>query len=182
LGIVGQAQGHLTITAEPPQLTNIVPANNGRIGGDRVLFRWRSNTPGDSIVYYRRQGEPAYQALPLTADALDSRLYSAALDITDDAEGTIFEWYGEIANGCSTRSIASAAGPQTFTRVRSTTFMDTGYDFTVADGYDLTTTTSGAPLMVRVRNDDDVSHAILLDVDNPYDDLILGFISLPPIK
>ncbi|MBW4436348.1 MAG: hypothetical protein KME04_04400 [Pleurocapsa minor GSE-CHR-MK-17-07R] len=65
--------------------------------------------------------------------------------------------------------------PQTFTRVRSTTFIDTGYDFSTSDGYDLMQTVSGAPMTIRVRNDDTVARAIVLDVDNPYKDLILGF-------
>ena len=102
-------------------------------------------------------------------------LYSASIDVQGDAEGTVFEWYGTIDNGCSTRSFGSEAFPQTFTRVRSTTFVDTGYNFTVADGYDLMTTVSGGAMSIRVRNDDDQARAIVLDVENPYDDLILGF-------
>jgi len=175
LGIVGQAQGLLTIVAQPPELTNIVPNSDGRVGGTRVLFGWRSNTPGTSRVYYRRQGETSYTTLSLTADTRDPRLYSASIDVQGDAEGTVFEWYGTIDNGCSTRSFGSEAFPQTFTRVRSTTFVDTGYNFTVADGYDLMTTVSGGAMSIRVRNDDDQARAIVLDVENPYDDLILGF-------
>ena len=182
LGIVGQAQGTLNIVAQPPELTSVVPNADGRVGGDRVLFGWRSNTPGDSTVYYRRQGEPSYTTLPLAADARDPRLYSAAVDVSADAEGTVFEWYGTIDNGCTVRSIGSAADPQTFTRVRSTTFLDPAYAFRVADGYDLTVgddlntgEVRDVPLTIRVRNDDDQARAILLDVENPYEDLILGF-------
>jgi len=182
LGIVGQAQGTLNIVAQPPELTSVVPNADGRVGGDRVLFGWRSNTPGISTVYYRRQGEAAYTTLPLTADTRDPRLYSAAVDVSADAEGTVFEWYGTIDNGCTARSIGSAADPQTFTRVRSTTFLDPAYAFRVADGYDLTVgddlntgEVRDVPLTIRVRNDDDQARAILLDVENPYEDLILGF-------
>jgi transposase InsO family protein len=64
--------------------------------------------------------------------------------------------------------------------VRSTTFSDPAYAFRVADGYDLTVgddlntaEVRDVTLLVRVRNDDDQARAIVLDVENPYDDLIL---------
>src|SRR5690606_666497 len=128
---------------------------------------WRSNTPGDAVVYYRRQGEASFTALSLAADSVDARLYKAALEVGTDADGTVYEWYGEMTNGCGVRSIGTAVQPRLLTRVRSTTFADPGYDFLIADGYDQTVTTTGAPLVIRVRNDDTITHAVVLDVENP---------------
>ena len=50
-----------------------------------------------------------------------------------------------------------------------------GYDFRVADGYDIVETVNGRPLTVQVRNDSDEPRAMQVNVDNPYEDLILGF-------
>jgi len=176
LGPVGQAEAQLTISAQAQSVTAIYPTDAARAGGDTILFTWRSNTPGTSTVYYRRQGESAFTPLLLSSDpAIDAQLYRATLDIAADPIGTVYEWYGEVAGQCATSTIAPPDGLYTFTRVRSTTFIDAGYDFTVADGYNLSTSVSGQPLSIRVRNDDTQAHAVLLDVENPYDDLILGF-------
>lgn len=176
LGVIGQATGTLTISAAAQSVSDILPASGARIGGDSVLFTWRSNTPATSTVYYRRQGETNYTALPMTNDpTVDARVYRAVLDISAAPTDAQYEWYGEVAGHCGTYLIASLTAPHTFTHVVSTTFLDSGYDFTVADGYNLTTTVSGSRMTIRVRNDDSVPHSILLDVDNPYEDLILGF-------
>ena len=175
-GFIGQADGQLTIVAAPPEATDLMPANAERIGSQTVLFSWRSNTPGESIVHWRRQGEAEYRVLSLTGDAVDGRRYRGVLDLGEDTTGTVYEWYGTIDNGCSQRSIGDAVRPRTFTRVRSTTFVMPDYDFRVADGYDIVETVNGRPLTVQVRNDSDEPRAMRVNVDNPYEDLILGFI------
>ncbi|GEM_PF-1827213 len=176
LGQIGQVETTLTITADPPSARNILPANGERMGGDNALFSWRSNTPATSTLYIRRQGETDYLPVVMDVDAIDPTLYSTSVTLLNDADGTIFEWYGTLTTGCGQRNIASPEQPNTFTRVETTTFVNSGYDFFVEDGYNLTQTVSGDPMLVNVRNDDNVSHTILVDVENPYDDLILGFI------
>ena len=107
----------------------------------------------------------------------DPNLYSASLDLTGYAPDTVIEWSGEIDNGCGTPYVINNMGqPYTFTRVSKTRFVEASYDFTVADGYNLIETVDGVPMHIQVQNDDTVAHSILLDVENPYEDLILGFV------
>ena len=171
LGDVGSAGATLNITSSPPALTNVLPEVNAQIGSDSVLFSWRSNTPGMSTLFLRPlNGE--YTAYPLTASVDDPSLYTAELTLTDG----VYQWYGETSNNCGTSQTGMSDNPYQLTVTESVRFDSRAYQFTVADDYDQSVDTSGARMIVRVRNNDDEARYVRVDVNNPYRDLILGFI------
>ena len=171
LGSVGEALATIELSPTPPTLGSVLPVPDAHIGSGQVLFSWRSNTPGTSVLYVRAQGETIYQTYAVVPNAQDPSLYTAAVTLPN----ATYEWYGETTTGCGTTTVGSASAPRTVVVTQSISFDQRTLAFTVGDDYDQTTDINGAAMIVRVRNDDTVSHRVRVDVDNPYPDLILGF-------
>lgn len=170
LGIAGQADAAVHITAAPPQLSAVLPEADARVGSDEVLFSWRSNTPGTSTLHVRPlDGE--WADYPLTANPIDPTLYTVSVPL----EAGTYQWWGEISTECGTTTIGSATAPQSMDVVQSVSFHNREYSFTVSDDYDQTRDVVGMPMLVRVRNDDAAARRVRVSLDNPYSDLIIGF-------
>ena len=148
--IVGPLNGAVNISPTAPTLSGVLPATAGRVGSKDVLFSWRSNTTGTATIYVRAAGETDYTSYPMPASTSDSTFFSTTVELIP--EGT-YEWYGSFETGCGTTMIGNATSPRTFDRVVSISFEERGYTYMIRDGYDLTTTSTGLPLQVRLRND-----------------------------
>lgn len=171
-GLLGEANAVVQISANPPTLRDVLPANGSRVGSTQALFSWRSNTPGTSTLYVRPQGGSNFTSYALAANAQDPTLYTVSVSLAQGA----YEWYGTTVNSCGTTSTGSASAPNTFNVTPSVSFVDRAYTFTIRDDYDVTTDVNGNPLAVRLRNDDAVAHTVKVSVNSPYADLIVGFI------
>jgi len=171
LGPIGQADATVRVTAAPPQLTGVLPAAGAQIGSGEVLFSWRSNTPGTATVFLRAVGEADYLPHLLAPHPDDPTLWTLALSLTAGS----WQWYGEMATECGLARVGTAASPRSFQIVQAVRFADRTYSFEIRDDYDQTTDADGRPLAIRLRNDDAVDRRVIVDVDTPYPDLIIGF-------
>ena len=170
--IVGPLNGAVNISPTAPTLSGVLPATAGRVGSKDVLFSWRSNTTGTATIYVRAAGETDYTPHAMPASTSDSTFFSTTVELIP--EGT-YEWYGSFETGCGTTMIGNATSPRTFDRVVSISFDQRGYTYLIRDGYDLTTTSTGLPLQVRVRNDAATPLRVQINTETVYPDLILGF-------
>jgi len=171
LGTVGQAGVNVLVAFAPPEFEAVTPANNAQLAGDQVFFSWRSDTPATASIFVRTQLTEftQYEMLP---DPTDPTLYRVAVPLPVGS----YEWYGFASTDCGGREVGSFEEPFTFTVEEAVHFTQDGYTFTIRDEYNQDVDRDGNPLAITVRNDDTVARQVMLDVDNPYDDLILGFI------
>jgi uncharacterized repeat protein (TIGR01451 family) len=109
----------------------------------------------------------------VSASTIDPTFYSGSAPLTVGD----YEWYGTVTNACgNTTDIRPDGGGNFALRVDEiVSFVNRSYSFTVADDYDQTTTVEGLPMTIRLRNDDSLAQRVIVRVDNPYPDMILGF-------
>jgi uncharacterized repeat protein (TIGR01451 family) len=170
------------ITNNPPQPTDLLPLNNVKIGSQQVMFSLRSNTPAvdaeGARIYLKASNESEYRPYyRMTAATTDPSLYSTTVGAAPNpvlAEGA-YQWYAELNTPCGG---VVTTPVRTFTVIRAVAFKTRSYNFTVIDDYNQTIDTeTKLPMEIVVKNYDTVnSHRVKVSVDNPYEDLILGFI------
>lgn len=171
--LLGETLLTVNVSDVPVAVREARPTANGRIGNQNVLFGWRSDTLGTSVAYVRRVGTTRYTSFPLNRSATDPT-FSSATRTLPQAE---YQWYGTLTNGCGrVVSLGSAQEPLRFDVTQSVTFVERSLNYTLFDDYNQTVTTDGRVMAVTVRNDDVVARQVVVDVDNPYPDLTLGFI------
>ena len=66
LGELGRVTVPIEIVAAAPSVYQVLPIAAENIGGNQVLFSWRSNTPGTSTVHYNIQGGRFYYIIDVT--------------------------------------------------------------------------------------------------------------------
>ncbi len=167
-GTVASYTTTVNVSEGAPSITQVLPSAGARIGGQEVLFSWRSNADGSSRVFMRPVGG-SYTRYDLTRNLSDATYFSVSVPL---APNTSYEWYGEFETPCGTTTTIQ---PRAFAQVPSLTFVDRAYSFEIPDDYDVTETTSGALMTIRVRNDSSDTLRAQVNLEDIYPDLTVGF-------
>jgi RHS repeat-associated protein len=174
--LVDSIEVAVTVIAEVPQLSSITPADGALIGNSNVLFSWRSNTPaiGDYKVkiHYRYETESSYTVFDeLEPNASDPTYYSVTIPMATLGD---YFWYASYTNPCLANAIQLAE--RTLERKAAVSFSNTSYNFTIPDDYDVQRDINDNELLIGVVNADSAGWDVQVTLDNPYEDLIGGFI------
>ncbi|MEO0598739.1 MAG: hypothetical protein AAF126_21700, partial [Chloroflexota bacterium] len=195
--------GASTITEIYPQDDTTIGVNADTNGDGIVTFSWRSATIGASEINIKEATASSFTTYPMNnvlrldangnpiplldannnpvLDANNDPVYEVAdatyftVDVPVQA-GANYVWYGSFTNTCGTTIIEPATDVDyTFTATNDVAFVSDSYNYTVEDDYDTRVDANGNPLAVSVVNNSPEARDIFVTLDNPYEDLIVGF-------
>jgi hypothetical protein len=158
LGVEKNASSQLTVFLNPI-ITNLEPENNTTIGSTDTLFSWCTSSNASSEVYIKQTGDLAFSNIVSEPGVSH---YVSASNLTRNAD---YLWYAysETANGNVSSDIrALHVG-------NGISFAQRNYTFNIQRDY----AQYGS---VSVTNNDTQPHDLLLEVLNPNQDLIVGFV------
>ena len=156
-GVNISAGASLTINSSP-EISNILPADDQTMASNNVTFMWTTRTSSTSSIFYRLLNDIGYTEVT-GADGIDH-----IVELSDLDYDTTYVWYIQSTSECGTATSELFA----FHTARGAVFSQSGYYFSIRRSYDQRAT-------VTVNNYDTSPHEILVEVINPYDDLIAGF-------
>ncbi len=149
---------YISITTDPVIL-DLRPNNGDNFGTTNMMFTWRTAIETTSLVHIREEGESEYDIFNGTDDR------EHIVNITDLDRDTTYEFYVE-----STSPYGSSQS-----EVREIT-IGTGVIFKHRIHHQRIDRDYDQEVLIYVENIDDKVHQIKVTVDNPHDDLIVGFI------
>ncbi|MEL6273393.1 MAG: hypothetical protein AAFR22_26560, partial [Chloroflexota bacterium] len=175
-----------------PVLTNVIPeiqldGSATTIGNSLVTFSWQSTLAGgDAYVYISETGVTGYTQHALTVDG------NVAFGQVMLMSGKTYDWYPvHTLDNCLTTSATPPANMRQIDVRDGVQFTNgnsgVGYAFDVVDGYDITrhiisrnVTTNipddFTPMTIEFMNQSSSeSKQVQIAVENPHDDLIIGF-------
>ena len=154
-----------------PVIRNLKPENGFNSGSMKVLFTWETDLEASTMVYLREKGESEY-----TEHIGESaRVHMVNLSLERERE---YEFY--VRSDSSYGSASSEV--RSFTVSTGIIFSESSYSARVRRDYD-------QHYSIRVMNIDERLHRATVSIDNPYDDIVIGFVgdgstdrdlSLPP--
>lgn len=137
------------------QISDLVPENGSLISSNNVQFSWRTTFNSTTELYIKNDDEVSY-----TFYAGDNGTFHSVM--IDNL--TRNKWYSYYVSSGSLTS-----EQRRFYIENGIEFSQKSYYFTIERDYSQQVT-------VSVRNTDIKSHKLLISTDNPFNDLILGFI------
>ncbi len=156
----GSRSASASLTVESMStISDLTPPNSSILSSDDVLFSWRSSVNSSTELFIRKDSDVNY-----TLFAGDSGV-DHIITVSNLSRNTDYVWY---VRSCSTCG-CSASPIQRFYVDNGIVFTQNEYFFNVERDYN-------QYVSVSVRNLDSVSHTLLVQVMNPYDDLIVGFV------
>ncbi len=158
-GVKETLDGTLNLHAEP-FISGLSPANSAKLGSTSALFAWTTNvTATTSLLIRPDDGISPYTEVTGASGTSHSVLVEG-LD-----RNTTYLWKVRSQSACGVEE----SGERALTIGNGLVFAPCTYDFTVDRDYDQRVT-------MQVRNDDLVSHTLLLTIEVSTEDLIVGFI------
>ena len=156
---VQTTDGTLTLQAEPV-ISALQPKDGLELGARDVALSWHTDaeTTGVLTLYPFDQAEDS-QVFD-TPEGLDHSLVVEGL-----TRNTTYVWQVEATSACG----VGLSPERQFTVTNGVVFTDHSIDLTIDRDYD-------QRFSVTIVNTDVVAHTVKLNVQNPYDDLILNFI------
>ncbi len=142
-----------------PIFSSLLPEIGQTLATNTVTFMWKTKTESTSKVYYKKINDQDF-AIATGADAIFHSVLVADLDF--DAE---YVWFAESQTNCG----ISSSDTISFKTGHGVTFSQNSYSYTIRRSYDQRAT-------LQINNTDSFPHEVLVEVINPYDDLILGFV------
>ena len=142
-----------------PIITDLEPNNGATIASTNILFSWHTSSNASSEVYIKQTNDPTFNK---AVGEPGSTHFVCAYNLSRNAD---YVWY---AYGGTTYGNASS-DTRTFHVSNGVGFVQDEYTFNVERDYAQHGT-------VAVINTDNVSHDLLLQALNPYEDLIVGFV------
>jgi hypothetical protein len=157
-GMTRNAMAPLTVVNEPI-ISNLLPADNAHIGSRDVVFSWNTPVNCTTQVYIKGENEMDYSGYK------GSSGISHAVTVINLTRN---EWYRFYVVSSSPHGTATSETRDVFID-NGISFDRKAYNFNIERDYDQRAT-------ISVTNRDNKPHKLLLTVNNPYDDLIVGFI------
>jgi RHS repeat-associated protein len=156
------ANGGVTILLQvqaTPVISLIYPQANEVIASNSLSVTWQTDIEATSVVYYRMLGATEYQQ----ATGLSGKAHQVVL--TNLAWDRAYQWYVSSAAGCT----AANSTARTVFVQDAVAFANKQFSFTIARDYD-------QQVQLTIVNRDYFVHNVLVQVINPYDDLVAGFV------
>ena len=148
----------LTLTTTP-NLNALLPANNTAIGATSALFTWQTAVSGTTSIFIRPAGTTTF------TEYTGATGTAHQVNIDGLSRNTSYEWYASTTTLCGTATSAM----RTLQVLNGVEFSPRSHTFTIERDYNQLRT-------VPIHNQDTVSHTMILTVENPYPELIIGFV------
>ena len=142
-----------------PLLTDLFPANGEQLGTNMVQMSWETDAETTPQLSYRIQGDPDYSVIDGTA----GQIHQLAIDSL--AWDTTYEWYVAAQGPCGT----TQSEVRTFNVLNGVVFTDRDTTANILRDYD-------QQIHLDILNQGVASHDVRVEVINPHEDLIAGFI------
>jgi hypothetical protein len=136
-------------------ISELLPEHNSHLGSTSVQFSWRTNLESSSDLFIKRQDETTYSHYTGNAGIFH------AITIDNLLRNTWYNFY--VSSGSKESEVRSIYIDN------GIVFTQKSYNFNIERDYSQQAT-------VTVQNTDSEPHSLLVSVNNPYDDLIVGFI------
>jgi hypothetical protein len=158
LGVEKNASSQLTVFLNPI-ITDLEPENNTTISSTDALFSWCTSSNASSEVYIKQAGDLTFNNI---VSGPGESHYISASNLTRNAD---YLWYAysETANGNASSDVRALHVSN------GICFAQRNYTFNIQRDY-------AQYASVSVTNNDTQPHDLLLEVLNPYQDLIVGFV------
>lgn len=142
-----------------PMIANLLPTTNTAIGATSALFTWQTAVTGTTSLYLRPTGDPTYTEYTGDPGLLHQ------VTINGLTRNISYEWYASTTSACGHEDSA----PRTLQVLNGIVFAPRQYNFAVERDYNQI-------VAVTVHNQDTISHTVVVSIENPYPELIVGFV------
>ena len=142
-----------------PLIYNLEPQNGTIIGATNTTISWKTQQNATSEVFYKAEDEETYHHVTGAPGIYHH------VQISNLTRNKNYLWYvqSQGPNGTALSEI------RTLTVSNGLIFTQDNYFFTVERDYN-------QQMNIKVQNTDNVSHDLLVRVNNPHDDLVTGFV------
>ncbi|NOZ82653.1 MAG: hypothetical protein GXN98_02375, partial [Euryarchaeota archaeon] len=140
-------------------ISNLFPLNNTRTGATDLSVTWRTLTNTTPRVYIRAEGSASWS----TFSAPSGYLHNVV--VGNLSRNTWYEFYVESSNACG----SGMSGIRRIYIDNGVSFLHKSYTFNINRDYNQRG-------LIYIKNTDTVPHRVKVQVVNPYDDLIVGFV------
>lgn len=158
VGNVTTLDGSLTVTSNPA-LTNLEPLDGTDIGSTGALFRWQTTVSATTSLFIK----------PVTGTLYTEYTGAGGTSHQVTVEGLSrnadYHWYARSQSLCGSAESVS----RTLSVLNGVVFSKRDYEFNVERDYNQL-------VSVGVLNQDTVSHTVVVTLENPYPELIIGFV------
>ncbi len=142
-----------------PVISNLLPGGGTGLGGTTALFRWQTSVDASGTVFLRPLGATEYTQYPGSGGTIHQ------VSVSDLERNTVYEWYATSESDCGSESSAV----RTFEVLNGVVFTMPQYTFELERDYNQI-------VSLNVFNQDVISHTIVITLENPSDELIIGFL------
>jgi hypothetical protein len=149
----------LHIEPHIPFIRNLLPRDGAYLTSNDVIFSWNTYIDATSEVYLKAEGEAGYKSYT------GAEGKSHFVNVTGLERNKRYSYY--VKSTCETGSDTSKV--RTFFISSGIAFTQDAYSFTVERDYN-------QQVAVAVSNVDSNPHELLVEIENPYNDIITGFI------
>ncbi|MFZ2455235.1 MAG: hypothetical protein WAX07_01990 [Candidatus Altiarchaeia archaeon] len=152
----GSAQASLEI-GPAPDIRDLSPKDSSIISSTEALISYRTSSNATGKLYLRSDNATDYEVF----ESLDGLLHAIQTNLT---RNTGYGWYVKSCSACG----CAVSENRSLYVDNGVVFTQKTYSYTVERDYNQHTT-------INVRNTDTKVHELLLEVNNSYSDLIVGF-------
>jgi hypothetical protein len=142
-----------------PIMSSLEPGENTTVGSTGVLFFWQTSSNASSEVYIKRAGDTTFNHI---VGAYGKTHYVYAFNLSRNTDYVWYAYskttYGNVSSDTRTLHVSNGVS-----------FTQRSYTFNVQRDY-------AQNASVSVVNTDTVFHKVLLQANNTYNDLIVGFV------
>lgn len=157
-GFISNAPGILHVNTNP-EITGLLPINGQIIGSNDVTIIWNTLTNASGEVFYRAANDAEFQSVNATSGIRHE------VQLLDLSRNTHYEWYVATTDDCG----VSQSEIRSFIVGNGVFFTNRPYVYSVERDY-------AQYGEVSITNEDNQPHSVRVEVINPYDDLIAGFV------
>ena len=151
--------GNLVLNTAPT-LSGLLPANGATVGARDVLLQWRSDVPTVGLLTLYPEGQPE------AALTFETELRQAHSVLVEGlTRNSTYQWTVQATSSCG----VALSQPRTFTVGNGIVFKTPTMSFEIDRDYD-------QRVPVQVTNQDNLPHTLKVEIQNPYDDLIVNFV------
>ena len=148
----------------PVKVSELRPFNGATITGEQTVLRFKTSTRAHSALWWREKGHSSWTKINSSKEELEHGFSVAPLEV-----GALYEWQGRAKTLVNGLPHWVSSKVQLFKVAKGLVFGKNSYSFTIERDYAQRRT-------IRIRNNDDRSHKLLVGIENEHDDLIVDFI------
>ncbi|MBN1314939.1 MAG: Ig-like domain-containing protein, partial [Anaerolineales bacterium] len=158
VGNVTTLTGTLTVTSDPV-LTNLSPADGTDIGSTGALFSWQTAVSATTSLFVKPVTGTLYTEYSGTGGMTHK------VTVEGLARNTDYHWYARSQSVCgAVESVSRTLGV-----LNGVVFTQRAYQFNVERDYNQL-------VSISIYNQDIISHTVVVTLENPYPELIIGFV------